>query len=75
MISIYKKYLFFGGFWILFLLSRILYPISFGTIILLYGLFILGRAVYKVADYYKEIKFNKTVEGEVVGYLRSSFFY
>ena len=45
----------------------------YGAIILLYGLFILGRAVYKVADYYKEIKFNKTVEGEVVGYLRSDY--
>ncbi len=45
----------------------------YGAVILLYGLFILGRAVYKVADYYKEIKFNKTVEGEVVGYLRSDY--
>ncbi len=45
----------------------------YGTLILLWGLFGLGRALYKVADYYKEIRFNKTLSGEVVSYLRSDY--
>ena len=45
----------------------------YGAIIVLWGLFLVGKAVYKVADYYKEIKFDKTTEGEVVNYLRSDY--
>ena len=45
----------------------------YGTIIILWGLFGFGRALYKVADYYKEIRFNKTTIGEVTNYLRSDY--
>jgi len=43
----------------------------YGAIIILWGLVNVCIAVYKVADYYKEIKFNKTIDANVVYYLRT----